>query len=34
MLMDQNKGTTAVLVYEANPLGIELYFYAHFLLFH
>ena len=28
MLVSQNKGMAAILVYKANPLGIELYFYA------
>ena len=28
MLVYRNKGTAAILVYQANPLGIELYFYA------
>ena len=28
MLVFENKGTAAILVYQANPLGIELYFYA------
>ena len=28
MLVYQNKGMAAILVYKANPLGIELYFYA------
>ena len=29
MLVYQNKGAAAILVYQANPLGIELYFYVH-----
>ena len=28
MLVYQNKGMVAILVYKGNPLGIELYFYA------
>ena len=28
MLVYRNKGTAAILVYQANPLGIELYFYV------
>ena len=28
MLVYQNKGMDVILVYKANPLGIELYFYA------
>ena len=28
MLVYKNKGIAAILVYKANPLGIELYFYV------
>ena len=35
MLVYQNRGTVAILVNQANPLGTELYFYADtFFLFH
>ena len=35
MLVYKNKGIAAILVYKANPMGIELYFYVNiFFYFH